>query len=230
MGSSEESSRSPDERVWDFVSQFLLSHDLLLSNLIRMHLIPNRYAEDDVKQYIGLRIWDILKRRGFESIKNPDGYFKSCLGYYIREFQREHGYTVGLPRRPREYCEQDDLEARSKKYKYLDLLSSDEFSSLVYDDQPCIEPTETWHLLTGLLTNDQAAVLDCVIRRSMTWVETSNLLGIPQSTCWFRKQQAFLTIFNAVESMSGTMAETVKIMLRHPEELDLLVWPGTGTS
>lgn len=202
---------------WDFALQFMQDYDSMLSGIIKQHLIPNRYSENDVKQYICARIVEILRRRSLPEnspINNPVGYFKTCLVFYCREFQREHGYTFSLPRRPRKYCEEHDAEARSRKYKYLDVLAPDEIGDLVVEDNTTPSAGPLWHALTGVLTQEQADILDCVVRRNLTWSETSRALGIPQSTCWFRRQQAYLTIFSKLDLLSGEMASNIQRLLR----------------
>ena len=71
-----------------------------------------------------------------------------------------------------------------------------------------------WDILTGILSKAEADVIDCIYSRRMTWNETSDHLGVAQSTCWFRKNRAMKKIYMAFDSMEGLIAENVKLLLR----------------
>ena len=99
------------QQVNEFVSNFMTKYSSLISSVGRKYLIPNRYTIDDIRQYIAERIILILTSRlskASNQIEDPEKYFKSCITYYCIEYQRMHGYTFELPKRPRKNCEIDE--------------------------------------------------------------------------------------------------------------------------
>ena len=208
-----------------FVAEFMVKHDKLINKITRKYLIPNRYNSDDIKQYISERIIKILSTRIAEAenkIDDPEKYFKSCLDFYCIEYQRMHGYIFDLPKRPRKNCEADEKAARAHGFKYIGDMTTDEENSLqeytldnnLYENQAKGPETPVWSALTGLLSSDEADVLSCIYLKNMTWSETSNHLGVAQSTCWFRKTRAIKKIFEYVEELPGLMQENIKSILR----------------
>ena len=188
----------------EFVDHFISNNKARLNKTIRKYLIPNRYDIDDVKQYISIKILDILKKREHSQnpIENPTKYFSSCIDFYCIEYQREHGFVFGLPRRPRKHCLVDEEEARSKGFKYIDDITIDESISLVtsieieVDEPNQVAETAVWTILTGALSPEEAQVMSCVYLQNLTWKETAMQLGIPQSTCWSWKNKGLEKIFN----------------------------------
>jgi RNA polymerase sigma factor (sigma-70 family) len=211
--------------VNEFVSTFMSKYDKLINRIARKYLIPNRYTTDDIKQYIGERIIKILGNRINDvdnKIDDPEKYFKSCLDFYCIEYQRMHGFIFDLPKRPRKNCEIDEKFARSHGFKYFGDMTVEEANSLqeytlektLTENQELGPETKVWSSLTGLLVDEEAEVLGCIYLRNMTWAETSDYLGVAQSTCWFRKNRAIKKIYEYVESMSGLISDNVKDILR----------------
>jgi RNA polymerase sigma factor (sigma-70 family) len=208
-----------------FVAYFMEKYDKLISRIAKKYLIPNRYTTDDIKQYISERIIKILTNRLQEDsnkIDSPEKYFKSCLDFYCIEYQRMHGFIFDLPKRPRKNCEIDEKSARSYGFKYFGDMTIDEANSLqeltlektLLENQDRGPETPVWSSLTGLLIKEEAEVLGCIYLRNMTWAETSDYLGVAQSTCWFRKNRAIKKIFDYVDTMSGLTNDNIKSILR----------------
>ena len=208
-----------------FVAYFMTKYDKLISRISKKYLIPNRYNTDDIKQYISERIIKILSSRledNENKIDDPEKYFKSCLDFYCIEYQRMHGFIFDLPKRPRKNCEIDEKSARSYGFKYFGDMTIEEENSLqeftlektLSENQELGPETIVWSSLTGLLLSEEAQVLGCIYMRNMTWAETSDYLGVAQSTCWFRKNRAIKKIYEHVESMSGLISENIKNILR----------------
>jgi len=105
-------------------------------------------------------------------------------------------------------------------FKYLGDITIDEYNSLYeYKEDDYIDPDSekkpgAWDTLTGILTKAEADVVDCIYFRKMTWNETSEHLGVAQSTCWFRKNRAIKKIFSAFEGMDGLISDNIKLLLR----------------
>jgi RNA polymerase sigma factor (sigma-70 family) len=200
-------------------------YDKLINRIAKKYLIPNRYTTDDIKQYISERIIKILSSR-LDDVENkiddPEKYFKSCLDFYCIEYQRMHGFIFDLPKRPRKNCEVDEKSARSFGFKYFGDLTIEEANSLqeytlektLTENQKLGPETPVWSALTGLLATEEAEVLGCIYLKNMTWAETSDHLGVAQSTCWFRKNRAIKKIFDYVDSMSGLIEYNLKDILR----------------
>lgn len=214
-----------------FVSEFMDKYDKLINKIAKKYLIPNRYTVDDIKQYISERIIKILSSRKDSKdnkIDNPEKYFKSCLDFYCIEYQRMHGFIFDLPKRPRKNCEIDEKSARSHGFKYLDDLTIDEANSLedytldktLAENQVAGPETRVWSSLTGVLLSEEAVVLECIYLKNMTWSETSDVLGVAQSTCWFRKNRAVKKIFDHVDSMTGLVSDNLKNILRGNISID----------
>jgi len=211
--------------VNQFVTEFMSKYDKLINRIAKKYLIPNRYTTDDIKQYISERIIKILSSR-LDDVENkiddPEKYFKSCLDFYCIEYQRMHGFIFDLPKRPRKNCEVDEKSARSFGFKYFGDLTIDEANSLqeytlektLTENQKLGPETPVWSALTGLLATEEAEVLGCIYLKNMTWAETSDHLGVAQSTCWFRKNRAIKKIFDYVDSMSGLIEYNLKDILR----------------
>lgn len=208
-----------------FVAEFMKKYDKLISKIGKKYLIPNRYTIDDIKQYISERIIKILSNRIADTenkIDDPEKYFKSCLDFYCIEYQRMHGFIFDLPKRPRKNCELDEKSARSLGFKYFGDMTIDEENSLqeftlektLSENQELGPETIVWSSLTGLLLSEEAEVIGCIYLRNMTWAETSDHLGVAQSTCWFRKNRAIKKIYEYVENMSGLIGDNVKDILR----------------
>ncbi len=217
--------------VNQFVSEFMSKYDKLISRIGRKYLIPNRYNIDDIKQYISERIIKILSTRINDvdnKIDNPEKYFKSCLDFYCIEYQRMHGFIFDLPKRPRKNCEVDEKHARSHGFKYIGDLTTEEANTLqensleksLSENQVVGPETPVWSALTGILVKEEAEVLACIYLQNMTWAETSDYLGVAQSTCWFRKNRAIKKIFEYVDAMPGLMQENIKQILRGNVELE----------
>ncbi len=210
-----------DKEIEDFVMAFMTKHTKLVSKIAYRYLIPNRYSVYDIKQYISERILKILKSRatGTNPVKDPEKYFKSCLEFYCVEFQRMHGFVFGLPKRPRKNCEEDELNIRGYGFKYLNDLTSDEVNSLQIVETVCEgdihSMSSTWNFLTGLVNDQEAAVLDCIFSKNMTWHETAEYLNVPQSTCWFRNHRAINKISKYIDILSGDKVDNIKKILRN---------------
>lgn len=211
--------------VNNFVAEFMYKYDKLINRIGKKYLIPNRYTIDDIKQYISERIIKIMTNRLDDvenKIDNPEKYFKSCLDFYCIEYQRMHGFIFDLPKRPRKNCEIDEKAARSYGFKYFGDMTIDEANSLqeftlektLSENQEKGPETVVWSSLTGLLIKEEAEVLGCIYLRNMTWAETSDHLGVAQSTCWFRKNRAIKKIFEHVDNMSGQIESNLKSILR----------------
>lgn len=207
-----------------FVTEFLEHNSTRLNRAARKYLIPNRYDIEDVKQYIATKMLDIMeKRKGSDNpIEEPVKYFSSCIDFYCIEYQREHGFIFGLPRRPRKNCEIDEQDARSKGFKYLSDVTVEEslclvdnsFESTLQENLPVSAETEVWTILTGCLSPEESDVLACIYLRGMTWVETSVHLGVAQSTCWSWKNRGLKNILNRFETMEGYCPDNVVSVLR----------------
>jgi RNA polymerase sigma factor (sigma-70 family) len=213
------------KEVGEFVLMFMTKYGSLISSIARRYLIPNRYNVDDIKQYISERIIKILATRleeGTNLIDNPEKYFKSCLEFYCIEYQRMHGYCFDLPKRPRKNCEEDEKTAKAWGFKYLGDISIDEYNSIheytlekdLTEEQNKPTTTSVWGILTGVLTDPEAKVIECIFFRRMTWNETSLHLGVAQSTCWFRKNRAIKKIYDAFDNLDGLIDENLKLILR----------------
>lgn len=211
--------------VNQFVIEFMSKYDKLINRIAKKYLIPNRYTTDDIKQYISERILKILSSR-LDDVENkiddPEKYFKSCLDFYCIEYQRMHGFIFDLPKRPRKNCEIDEKSARSFGFKYFGDMTIEEANSLqentlektLTENQKLGPETPVWSALTGLLATEEAEVLGCIYLKNMTWAETSDHLGVAQSTCWFRKNRAIKKIFDYVDNMTGLMDSNIKDILR----------------
>lgn len=211
--------------VNQFVIEFMSKYDKLINRIAKKYLIPNRYTTDDIKQYISERILKILGSR-LDDVENkiddPEKYFKSCLDFYCIEYQRMHGFIFDLPKRPRKNCEIDEKSARSFGFKYFGDMTIEEANSLqentlektLTENQKLGPETPVWSALTGLLATEEAEVLGCIYLKNMTWAETSDHLGVAQSTCWFRKNRAIKKIFDYVDNMTGLMDSNIKDILR----------------
>jgi len=217
------------EQVNTFVLDFMSKHNSLISTVGKKYLIPNRYNIDDIKQYVAERIIKILTSRleaGTNQIENPEKYFKSCLDYYCIEYQRMHGYIFDLPKRPRKNCQEEEAEIRSMGFKYLEDITVEESNQLQISyeheqellDAP-IPSDSIWSYLTGCLSKEEADVIECVFAKNMTWIETSRYLGVPQSTCWFRKNRALQKLYNACLTLSGAnIQDSLRDLLRGDSE------------
>lgn len=207
-----------NKTVCSFVIDFMDKHGTLISSVGYKYLIPNRYSIDDIKQYISERMMQILTNRlsvAGNQIEDPEKYFKSCLDYYCIEYQRMHGFAFDLPKRPRKNCQEEETEIKAMGFKYLDDITTEESNQLqeTYESEQDLidsEPpkNEVWNFLIQCLTKDEAQVIDCVFSRNMTWNETSKHLGVPQSTCWFRKNRALEKLYEACLNLTGANIET----------------------
>jgi len=207
-------------QVNDFVVIFMTKYNSLIGSVGRKYLIPNRYNIDDLKQYIFERVIQILTNRlssNENQIEDPEKYFKSCLDFYCIEYQRMHGYIFDLPKRPRKNCERDEEYIRSFGFKYLDDINTEEFNSLlIEDDDKYPEDSEAWKHLLAILSKEEADVLDCIFNKNLTWLETSKHLKVPQSTCWIRKDRALEKIFRAFENLEGEItSDNLRRFLRN---------------
>ena len=207
------------DEVNTFVTEFMKKHNTLMNSVGRRYLIPNRYTVEDIKQYIAERVIQILTNRlsvATNKIEDPDKYFKSCITYYCIEYQRMHGYTFELPKRPRKNCELDEKYIRAFGFKYLDDMNTAEFNSLVTDDE--VKDTSqselVWDVLTSILSKEESNVLVCIFKQNMTWLETSRHLNVPQSTCWIRKDRAIEKIYKQFDKMDGEINGYLKKFLR----------------
>lgn len=206
-------------KVNEFVISFMTKYNSLIGSIGRKYLIPNRYNIDDLKQYISERIIQILTNRlsvSENQIEDPEKYFKSCLDFYCIEYQRMHGYIFDLPKRPRKNCERDEEYIRSFGFKYLDDMSTEEYNSLIIEDSTHRDiETPAWKFLLKILSKEEADVLDCIFHKNLTWLETSKHLGVPQSTCWIRKDRALEKIYRAFEKLDGDItSDNIKKFLR----------------
>lgn len=206
-------------QVNEFVILFMTKYNSLINSVGRKYLIPNRYNIDDLKQYIFERIIQILTNRltaKENQIEEPEKYFKSCLDFYCIEYQRMHGYIFDLPKRPRKNCERDEEYIRSFGFKYLDDINTEEFNSLLIEDEDKYpEDSLSWKYLLSILSKEEADVLDCIFNKNLTWLETSKYLKVPQSTCWIRKDRALEKIYRAFENLEGEMtSDNLKKFLR----------------
>lgn len=206
----------------DFVSFFIEKYTPLIKKLAKRYSIPNRYEDQDIVQYIAERMLHILAIRQDTAniIVDKEKYFKGCLEFYCSEYQRMHGFIFDLPKRPRKNAQDDERDIRSKGFKYLEELDNSEFEKPVFMDHksdPSHQgsmPTEAWSTLTGLLCPEDAEVVYCIYTRSMTWPETAEYLGVPQSTCWSRRNRALKTLFEYFDGLSGTIQDNVKKVIR----------------
>jgi RNA polymerase sigma factor (sigma-70 family) len=208
-----------ENEVNTFVVNFMAKHNSLINSVGRKYLIPNRYTIDDIKQYISERVIQILTNRlstADNKIEDPEKYFKSCITYYCIEYQRMHGYTFELPKRPRKNCELDEQHIRSYGFKYLDDMNTAEFNSLIVEDKEVDTSTSdlVWSYLTSILSKDESNVLVCIFKQNMTWSETSKHLNVPQSTCWIRKDRAIDKISKRFSTIDGKINEQLKKFLR----------------
>lgn len=196
---------SQKDTVHTFVTEFMKKHNSLINAVGRKFLIPNRYNIDDIKQYISERIIQILSNRLEENTNNindPEKYFKSCISFYCIEYQRMHGYIFELPKRPRKNCEQDESYIRSFGFKYLGDMTNEEYNSLITREESSGNDISTsWKNLLDVLSKEEAEVIDCIFNKNLTWQETSAHLGVPQSTCWIRKDRALEKIYRAFEKI-----------------------------
>tara|TARA_R110002074_G_scaffold402324_1_gene607073 strand:+ start:145815 stop:146489 length:675 start_codon:yes stop_codon:yes gene_type:complete len=207
------------EEVNTFVVEFMTKFSSLINSVGRKYLIPNRYTIDDIKQYISERIIQILTNRlstEDNKIEDPEKYFKSCITYYCIEYQRMHGYTFELPKRPRKNCELDEQHIRSYGFKYLDDMNTAEYNSLITDESEKDESNSdlVWAHLTSILSKEESNVLVCIFKQNMTWLETSKHLNVPQSTCWIRKDRAIEKIYKQFDRMDGEINGYLKKFLR----------------
>lgn len=205
----------------EFVEYFMNKYDSLLTKISRKYLIPNRYSIDDIKQYIAEKITSILTNRDNDkdAITNPEGYFKSCLDYYGIEFQRMHGYIFDLPKRPRKNSVEEESAIKAYGFKYIGDMTIDESNSL--NSELDLEPedpgtkSEAWRQITSVLTPEETRVLECIYMQNLTWNETSKVLGVAQSTCWFRKNRAIAKIYDACIAMTGSnMIHNLRNLIR----------------
>lgn len=211
----------------EFVAAFLKKHRPLIRSISRRYLIPNRYDLEDIEEYIAERILTILNARQGPGKPNPildrEKYFLNCLGFYCIEHQRQNGFIFCLPKRPRKNALEDEFEAKGRDFHYLnDSMLYD--SSLISETEvETIDPGDTsvsWSLLTGFLQGPDADVIDCIHRRDLTLSETSQHLGIAQSTCMTRRDRAYRQVFEALDSMSGQIYENLKRIIRLPGSPD----------
>lgn len=213
-----------DESNKKFIERFMQDNISYINSVVKRYQIPNRYSIDDIKGYIIERILHILESRSSkgteDQILDKDKYFRRCIEYYCVEYQRMHGYIFCLPKRPRKNCELDEMDAKSKGFKYLYDITSKEEASLLFSE-PKFENkvddeknfTSVWNSLTGILTENESKVIECVYSRGMTWSQTAQHLGVPQSTCWFRKKKALNAIQKYVHSYTGELG--IKDVLRN---------------
>jgi RNA polymerase sigma factor (sigma-70 family) len=210
---------SIQDQVNTFVQEFMKKHNSLINSVGRKFLIPNRYNIDDIKQYISERIINILGNRLKDSkdgINDPEKYFKSCISFYCIEYQRMHGYVFELPKRPRKNCEQDESYIRSFGFKYLGDMTNEEYNSLITrEDLTNKDSSTSWKYLLDILSKEEAEVIDCIFNKNLTWQETSNHLGVPQSTCWIRKDRALEKIFRVFEKLKvDNLYDAIRKFLR----------------
>jgi RNA polymerase sigma factor (sigma-70 family) len=205
-------------QVNTFVCDFMKKYNSLIGSLGKKYLIPNRYNIDDIKQYISERIIQILTTRLSNTenqIENPEKYFKSCLDFYCIEYQRMHGFTFELPKRPRKNCEHDESYIRQFGFKYLGDMTTEEYNSLLFEDREYDEtPSPVWEKLISILSKEEADVITCIFKQKLTWLETSKHLNVPQSTCWIRKDRAIEKIHKAFKNIDGEENDYIKQFLR----------------
>lgn len=210
-------------QVETFVTDFMKKYSSLIGSVGRRYLIPNRYTVEDIKQYVAERIIQILTNRlstPENQIEDPEKYFKSCISYYCIEYQRMHGYIFDLPKRPRKNHEEDETYARSFGFKYLGDITIAEYNSLTTEDEEYEEPENlVWNTIMAILSKEEAAVLDCIFRKNMTWLETSKHLTVPQSTCWIRKDRAITKIYKQFDALDGDTNGQLKRFLRGDTEV-----------
>ncbi len=128
-----------------------------------------------------------------------------------------HGYIFELPKRPRKNCEEDEQHIRSYGFKYLGDMTTEEYNSLITEDcdTKFLDNSIVWKTLLSILTSDEADVIDCIFNKKLTWLETSQYLGVHQSTCWFRKNRAIEKIYNAFDNIKGeTINGSIRKFLR----------------
>lgn len=205
------------KKVSEFVTEFMTKYNSIINSIAKKYLIPNRYNVDDIKQYIAEKIIQILSNRleqNNNKIENPEKYFKSVLDFYCIEYQRMHGYIFELPKRPRKNCEEDEKYIRSFGFKYLGDITTEEYNSLVVSDEKEHKKSEVWNVLLSILSKEEADVIDCIFNKNLTWLQTSQYLNVPQSTCWIRKDRAVEKIFRAFERMDGEISDYLKRFLR----------------
>jgi len=201
-----------------FVKEFMEKFNSLINSIGRKYLIPNRYTIDDIKQYISERIIQIMSNRLADKenqIEKPEKYFKSCLDFYCIEYQRMHGFIFELPKRPRKNCEEDEKHIRSYGFKYLDDVTTEEYNTMIIEEKESSkEDSIVWKTILNILTKEEADVIDCIFNKNLTWLETSEHLNVPQSTCWIRKDRAIDKIFKRFDNMDGEINEGIKKFLR----------------
>lgn len=205
----------------DFVIKFMQDHKRLITSIVKRYLIPNRYNSDDVRQYISIKILGILQNKETKNsvINDPEKYFKSCIEYYCIEFQRMNGFVFNLPGRPRKNCELEEATIKEKGFKYIGDITTEESKSLLsYSDDTEVDDS-SWCYLTGLLSDVEAQVIDCVFRRNMTWSQTAKELGVARSTCWFRKTKALEKIKDHIIEQDGRASDSIRNILRMGDEL-----------
>ncbi len=206
------------DKVNIFVEDFMSRYNSLINSIGRNYLIPNRYTVEDIKQYIGERIIQILTNRLLSSdnqIENPEKYFKSCITFYCIEYQRMHGYIFELPKRPRKNCELDEEHIKSYGFKYLGDMTNEEYASLIIEDG--VEDKKdnvVWDTILSCLSKEEADVIDCIFNKNLTWLETSKFLNVPQSTCWIRKERAIEKLCSAFKKLKGDLGDTLKKIIR----------------
>lgn len=205
----------------DFISYFSKKYIALIKSIARRYVIPNRYTVEDIVQYVNERITAIL--RGREETDNKildrENYFLKCITFYCIEYQRMNGFIFCLPKRSRKNAIEDELTAKSKEFVYLNDTMLDDPSLIHHppiDDPIVEEESYSWCALTGMLAHtEDADVVDCIFRRNMTLLETSNYLGVAQSTCLNRRNRAIKNLYNAFDDMQGEIKENIKKLLRN---------------
>lgn len=211
--------------VNEFVESFIAKNKTLIKNLSRKYLILNRYNFDDIIQHITTTIITIMTNRqnSDNPIKEPEKYFSGCLVYYMIEYQRQHGFIMSFPKRPRKDCIAEEKEAKSKKFQYL-TEAHDGDSAMLHDGymhrQYNHEPSNTWSTLTGVLSAKDAQVIDCLFAKNMTLIETSKYLNVAQSTCLNRRNKALKDLFTYFDNMSGEIKDNVKTFLKSFQKND----------
>lgn len=203
----------------EFVEFFINKNKTLIKNLSRRYLIPNRYNFDDIIQHISSTILTIMTNRqnSDNPIKDPEKYFSGCLSYYMIEYQRQHGFIMCFPKRPRKDYIEEEKEAKSKKFQYL-TEAHDGDKSLLHDGyihrQYNHEPSKTWSSLTGILHPKDAQVIDCLFAKNMTLIETSRYLDVAQSTCLNRRDRALRTLYDHFDNMTGEIKANVRNFIK----------------
>ncbi|MHA2062771.1 MAG: hypothetical protein ACXABY_00080 [Candidatus Thorarchaeota archaeon] len=205
------------------MASFLKKHRALIKSVGRKYRIPNRYDIEDIEEYIAERMLTILKARQGPDSKNPildrEKYFLNCIGFYCIEYQRQNGFIFCLPKRPRKNALEDEFEAKSRDFSYLNDSMMYDSSLILNFEEDLSDPGATsssWTMLTGFLQGPDADVVDCIHRRDMTLAETSDHLGIAQSTCFTRRDRAYRHLFEALDNMSGKIYENLKRIIRFP--------------